>query len=381
MRVCFVSHTARRNGAELALLELLQGLRELGVECLVFVPKKGPLLSDLDGLGVKWRQLNYRWWWKPKGKALPLRILRTLHGLIAALRMAWIIRNWECDLVYTNTIAVNTGALAAWIVRKPHVWHLHESAYRNADLKFDVGNHCAAFLIDRLSTFIVVVSYSLAIDYSRYIKLERMQVIYQSISPNSSSDNKSYLDLNKDAFQCVVVGSLQPAKGQDGAISAIAEVVQRGIDAHLILVGDNEIGFRGELERHVKAQGLECRVHFIGYSSSPIQFIRIADVVLICSQWEAFSRVTIEAMLAGKAVISSGRGGTAELVRNGENGLLYEWGNHIQLANKIQFLYEYPTERYRLGMAAHAWAQGRFIQERYANEVFDLLSKAVENKT
>ena len=381
MRVCFVSHTARRNGAELALLELLQGLHELGVECLVFVPKKGPLLSDLDGLGIKWRQLNYRWWWKAKGRALPLRILRTLQGLIAALRMAWIIRNWGCDLVYTNTIAVNTGALAAWIVRKPHVWHLHESAYRNADLKFDVGNRCAAFLIDRLSAFIVVVSHSIANDYSRYIKLERMHVIYQSISLGGSSDNKPYLDLNKNTFQCVVVGSLQPAKGQDGAISAIAEVVRRGIDAHLILIGDGEVCFRAELERQVKTQGLERRVHFIGYSNDPIRFIRMADVVLICSRWEAFSRVTIEAMLASKAVISSGRGGTIELIRNGENGLLYEWGDHIQLANKIQFLYENPNERYRLGTTAHAWAQRRFTQERYANEVFDLLSKVVENKT
>jgi len=79
-------------------------------------------------------------------------------------------------------------------------------------------------------------------------------------------------------------------------------------------------------------------------------------------------------------VIGSARGGTAELIRNGENGLLYEWGNHIQLANKIQFLYENPNERYRLGTTAHAWAQRRFTQERYANEVFDLLSKVVENK-
>lgn len=381
MRVCFVSHTARRNGAELALLELLQGLHELGVECLVFVPKKGPLLSDLDGLGIKWCQLNYRWWWKSQGRALPLRILRTLQGLIAALRMAWIIRNWDCDLVYTNTIAVNTGALAAWIVRKPHVWHLHESAYRNADLKFDVGNRCAAFLIDRLSAFIVVVSYSIANDYSRYIKLERMHVIYQSISLSGSSDNKPYLDLNKNTFQCVVVGSLQPAKGQDGAISAIAEVVRRGIDAHLILVGDSQGYFRAELKRQVAIHGLECRVHFIGYSNDPGRFIRMADIVLICSRWEAFSRVTIEAMLAGKPVIGSARGGTAELIRNGENGLLYEWGNQIQLANKIQFLYENPNERYRLGATAHVWAQRRFTQERYANEVFDLLSKVVENKT
>ena len=80
MRVCFVSHTAARNGAELALLELLQGLHRLGVQCLVFVPKKGPLLEELDKLNIEWRLVSYPWWWKLRGKSLPRRVFRTLHG-------------------------------------------------------------------------------------------------------------------------------------------------------------------------------------------------------------------------------------------------------------------------------------------------------------
>ena len=49
MRAFFVSRTAAHNGAELALLELLQGLHRLGVQCLVFVPKKSPLLGESTG--------------------------------------------------------------------------------------------------------------------------------------------------------------------------------------------------------------------------------------------------------------------------------------------------------------------------------------------
>ena len=55
----------------------------------------------------------------------------------------------------------------------------------------------------------------------------------------------------------------------------------------------------------------------------------IADVILVCSQWEAFGRITVEAMLTGKAVIASANGGTTELIKDGENGLLYTYGNYI----------------------------------------------------
>ena len=48
-------------------------------------------------------------------------------------------------------------------------------------------------------------------------------------------------------------------------------------------------------------------------------------------------------MLAGKPIIATkNSGGTAELIEEGETGLLYERGNPIELADKIQYLYENP---------------------------------------
>src|SRR5687768_7432894 len=143
MRVCFVSHSARRYGAELALLELLQGLSGLGVECLVLVPRQGPLLAELDRLDIEWRILKYPWWWRSRRQSLSHRMLRALLGLVSAVRMAVLLMRWRCDVVYTNTVAVSTGAFGAWLARKPHVWHLHESACRDPAMKFDLGNRLA----------------------------------------------------------------------------------------------------------------------------------------------------------------------------------------------------------------------------------------------
>jgi glycosyltransferase involved in cell wall biosynthesis len=386
MRVCFISHTAARSGAELALLELVQGLRKLNIHCLVFVPKKGPLLAELDRLNVEWRVVSYPWWWKLRRKSLSRRLLRTLRGLAAAARIAIMLRRWRCDLVVTNTVAVSAGAIGAWLARKPHVWHLHESPYRDARITFDLGIRSATRLIDRLSALVVVVSQAVADEYSGYIKPDKLRIVYQSITSGEglSQDETDGIHSSRpdtNVFKCAMVGSLQPWKGQEEAIKALSEVVRRGVDGHLLLVGTGEASYLEMLRQQVKDQGLEQRVTFTGYVSDPARHIQAADVILMCSRWEAFTRVTIEAMLAGKAVIASASGGTIEQIQDGKTGLLYERGNHLELADKIQYLYENSEARLELGQAAHAWAVGRFTQERYAAEMLEFFAGVLAKKT
>lgn len=385
MRVCFISHTAARSGAELALLELVQGLSELNIPCLVFVPKKGPLLAELDRLNVEWRVVSYPWWWKLRGKSLPRRLLRTLRSLAAAARIAIMLRRWRCDLVVTNTVAVSAGAIAAWLARKPHVWHLHESPYRDARITFDLGIRLATRLIDRLSALVVVVSQAVADEYSGYIKPDKLRIVYQSITSGEgvSQDETDGIHSSRpdtNVCKCAMVGSLQPWKGQEEAIKALSEIVRRGINGHLLLVGTGEKSYLEMLRQQVKDQGLERRVTFTGYVNDPTPLIQTADLILMCSRWEAFARVTIEAMLAGKAVIASASGGTIEQIQDGKTGLLYKRGSHLELADKIQYLYENPKARLELGQAAHAWAVGRFAQERYTREMLELFTIVLVEK-
>lgn len=127
MRVCFISHSADRYGAELALLELLQGLIAEGVDCRVLVPKKGPLLEALDRLHVEWEIIPYpQWVADARRRWIPSRMLRTVKTLLLAIPMARLITKWRCDVVCSNTVTIGAGALAARLARRPHIWHLHE---------------------------------------------------------------------------------------------------------------------------------------------------------------------------------------------------------------------------------------------------------------
>ena len=151
MRVCFISHSAGRYGAELALLELLQGLVKLGVRCLVLVPQKGPILGELDRMNIEWRIIHYPKW---TSRSFLSRIARILISLVIAVRMAQILSQWRCDVVYTNTSIICVGAFAAWLARKPHVWHSHESSRQKPKIESKVGEYWMLHLMHRCQSLL-----------------------------------------------------------------------------------------------------------------------------------------------------------------------------------------------------------------------------------
>jgi len=375
MRVCFVSHSAGRYGAELALLELLQGLLRSGsgVKALVLVPKKGPLLDELDRLNIEWKIIRYPVWLS-RPRWFPYRAMRLLKTSLMSIRVAWAIKKWNADIVYTNTVVIGVGALAARLVGTPHVWHSHESLAHNPSQKFDLGERAVSYLMHRLSGAIIVTSRSVANDYTRLPDPGKIRVVYQSVTPRGDTPSPKPIT-DRLFFQCVIIGSLHPWKGQDQAISAVAELTSRNINVHLLLVGDDGKRYRAQLRQQAEALGVSRRIVFHGYAQDPLPLIRSADVVLVCSRWEAFGRVAVEAMLAGKPVIGSARGATAEIIEDDRTGLLYEWGNTRDLTKKIQFLHDNPKERMRIGDRAQQWARNKFTQERYAREIFGILSE------
>jgi glycosyltransferase involved in cell wall biosynthesis len=376
MRICFITHSAELYGAELALLELLQGLTNQGISCVVLVPEKGPFLVELDRMNIEWQLMNFPRW-RPLRRKIRYRFIRTLQAVISAIPMARAIARWQCDIVYTNTVVIGAGAMAAWLARRPHVWHLHEFGYVNPKELFDLGNRRTARLIDRLSAVIIANSHAVKNEYARYVNIHKLHVIYQSVTLKEESEYATERLECKRAFTCVMVGSVQPLKGQQEAIAALAELVRRGIDAELLIVGTGSGCFQKVLEDDVKNYGLGPRVIFHGHVQNPAALICAADVVLMCSRFESFGRVTVEAMLAGKPVIGAASGGIAELVQDGKTGLLYEPGNHHDLASKIQYLFENPENKLKLGAAAQIWATGRFVQKRYAKDVLNLLSSVL----
>ncbi len=113
---------------------------------------------------------------------------------------------------------------------------------------------------------------------------------------------------------------------------------------------------------------------------SPFPVMQQADILLMCSRKEAFGRVTVEGMKAGKPVIGAGSGGTKELIRDGYNGFLYTFGDYRELAEKVKYLCQHPDEAGQMGENGKQWALEKFNIEHYTEEVLTVLRRLIDEK-
>lgn len=382
MTVCFVSHDAGLGGASRALIELVEALQVVGIRCHVVVPGKGPMVHELRrrGAGITWLPCP---WWAGDTAAPWDRLGRTAATLLMVTPFVAKLASLGCDVVYTNTITVPAGAVAAKLLGLPHVWHLHEFGHEDYRMRFDFGWRGTAWLIDRLSAAVVAVSEALAAKYRPLLSPSKLRVVYQSVTvtPDPGAEQAAQQERVQRgrAFRAIIVGFVSEAKGQTDAIQAIGELVRDGIDAELLIVGPTDRRYLPRIKRLVAQLGLADRIRVTGPVANPYPLVRTADVVLMCSRYEAFGRVTVEAMLAGKPVVGTRSGATPELVRDGFNGLLYTPGDFRELAQHLRFVFEHPDVARQMGANGYRWAAGRFTKERYGREIAAILHGIVSH--
>ncbi len=373
MRICFVSHHSGLYGSEGALVELMEALRIQGIECYVLVPYKGPLLQDVKKRGFTASYVPYKWW-VDRHPGPFRRVAKTIWNFFMTMVVARKISQWNCDVVYTNTVAVNTGAIASRLLNLPHVWHVHEFGREDHGLYFDLGDKFSYWLIDKLSTRIVFNSNAVMNKFQHYLHGKKLNVVYQSVTPSEITGQKLPLHIKNDnGLRCALVGRLQPGKGQEDAVRAVSALHRRKIEVSLVIVGSGDADYEQYLRDLTAKEDIEEQVHFTGYINNAFSYIHSMDVILVCSQHEAFGRVTVEAMLAEKPVIGARSGGTIELVKEGINGLLYRPGDHKDLTEKLEYIYNNKPIAIQMGQKGKEMASSRFTQKRYGQEISVIL--------
>jgi len=153
----------------------------------------------------------------------------------------------------------------------------------------------------------------------------------------------------------VALGRLEPRKGLDIALEALAAIP----DAELDVVGEGES--RDSLERQAARLGLEGRVRFLGFSSDVRDAIAAADAALSSARTEGLGIAVLEAMAMGRPVVALPTGGITEIVKDGETGWLAHGSGAAALARAMEDACRTPAERDRRGARART-----FVAQRYS---------------
>jgi len=144
----------------------------------------------------------------------------------------------------------------------------------------------------------------------------RVSVIRNGVSSLFANAGSTPLCAHEGPLRLGVIARLEPRKGIDQAIAALAMVDGPRLD----IVGDGPC--RSALERQVAALGLGDRVRFWGYRSDPETIISALDALLCSSRTEGLPVGLLEGMALGRPVIAVPVGGVPEIVADGETGWL-----------------------------------------------------------
>jgi glycosyltransferase involved in cell wall biosynthesis len=149
----------------------------------------------------------------------------------------------------------------------------------------------------------------------------------------------------------VAVGRLTSAKDYPTLLRAYADLRPKSLEEDLVIIGDGEL--RAELLRLSDKLGLPGHVHFLGHRDNPFPYVQAARFFVMSSIWEGFGLALLEAMAVGKPCIATDcPSGPAEILVNGEFGLLVKPGNVNQLSDAMMRMSRSAELREKLAQKA-----------------------------
>jgi glycosyltransferase involved in cell wall biosynthesis len=351
-RILFVSPVAERGGAETVLLTLVRGLDQTRFKPIVVFLKNGPFAEEVAGAGID-------------TVVISTRRARYLHE---TFRSIWIIRRLirerQVELVFGNmAIGHLYGGLAALGAGAKVMWFQH-------------GIVTHPDLLDRLAYFVpskhIYVNSRATAARETARSSRHCEVVFPGVDLDRFARSlytygaaRAEFGIPPSAPVVISVARFQRGKGQEVLLEAARLIRGRGVDAHLVLVGDTQAGleptYREVLVRRCADLGLEKVVHFVGFRDDLPRLLRDADVLAHSPILpEAFGLVLVEAMAMELPVVASRGGGPEEIVVDGETGYLVAPGDHKELAERILDLLANPGRRAAMGKAGRRRAEELF---------------------
>lgn len=171
-----------------------------------------------------------------------------------------------------------------------------------------------------------------------------------------------------------VVSRLEPIKGMDLVVPALAEVLKVHPDTQLLVVGDGSL--RASMEEQAAQLACADHIRFVGRQPQEElpQWYGQMDIVLMPSRSEGFGLTAIEAMACGCVMVASDTGGLPEVVRDGVCGLLHRTDDVTDMAAKISTLIG-DQELYTTLRTQSLKEVEKYSFERYAALMNDLYNK------
>jgi len=201
---------------------------------------------------------------------------------------------------------------------------------------------------------------------SQGVPAHRVHLCYNGLDTGTfhAEDRRRMPGLAEAACVIGSVSVLRPEKSLDTLIAAFARLRPDHPGLKLAIVGSGES--RDVLVAEAKRLGILDDCVFQPATANVADWYRSMDIYVLPSLSEAFSNALMEAIACGCCPVASNVGGNPEMVRDGDNGLLFEPGNAVELAAKLSLLIGRPELRAEMKAVGRRTIQETFTLDRAA---------------
>lgn len=358
LHVLILIDSLRTGGAEMLLSDFASGARESGLTVSVASLtgfEGSPAAERLRREGVDPVEIDMRGLVSPQS----LRSVRR-H-----------IRRTAPDLVHTHLdYADALGGLAARSLGIPSLSTVHVMRWQSEGARDRLRHRLLRVARRRSAKVIVAVSEASrdAMIAARIGPPEAIVTIRNGVEavPDPGGGRRVRAELGIGPEERVVshISVLRAGKGHELTAAATARLLERGLDARLLLVGDGPD--REAIERRFEPLG--SRALALGHRDDVMAVLDASDVVIAPSHFDAFPTVLLEAMAAAVPIVATAVGGIPEIVVDGETGLLIE-PSAEGLATALAGVLGDPELRSRFGRAARERYEREFTAARWAGRM------------
>lgn len=252
------------------------------------------------------------------------------------------------------------SSLSGRLSRKLQKW-----SFRNADL-------------------VHVISQSLA-EGAKRLGAENIAVIPNGVDsrlfkPMDKDELRKKYGISAEEKIIISVARLEPVKGVDHLIKAIALLVEKISDLRLVVIGDGKQ--REELERLINQLQLDSKVQLLGFlpHQQISEYLNMSDVFVLSSRHEGLGIALIEAMACGVPVIGSRVDGIVDIIEDGKNGILVPSGDEKALAEEIERLLQDENLRDNFIEEGFKKVEERFLWDSVLQQIEQIYTSLVHDK-
>ncbi|HEU0076387.1 MAG TPA: glycosyltransferase family 4 protein, partial [Longimicrobiaceae bacterium] len=268
-----------------------------------------------------------------------------------------LIRRERADIVVANTSrAAYVASLAVKGTGVPLVWWVRDFLF--GDLAFRLMSGAPAR--------VVCVSRAIR-DFYGGAADPRFEVVYvgsdlyrraAEVTAERVRAERERWGFSPDDVVVGFMGRLVEEKGVEDVVAAVEEVHRRHPRVKLLVVGtgsNQAFNVEARVRQAVAVRGLSF-VRFAGYQADEALYYRLFDVFVLATRTpEPYATSVVQAMMAGKPVVGTATGGTPELVRDRETGMLVPPSAPREMAAALRALLEDPGLSERVAEAGRAY--------------------------